>query len=82
MNVTVPVGVPDPGVTALTVAVKVTACPKTDGFAEELSAVVVDAWFTTWLSADEVLALKDVLPLYDAVTAWVPTLKVDVEKLA
>jgi hypothetical protein len=33
-NVTVPVGVPDPGATALTVAVKVTDCPDTDGFAE------------------------------------------------
>jgi hypothetical protein len=41
LNVTVPVGVPAPGATALTVAVKVTDCPKTDGFADEVALVVV-----------------------------------------
>ena len=41
MNVTVPVAViPDGG---CTVAVKVTACPKLDGFSPELRAVVVEA---------------------------------------
>ena len=34
-NVTVPVGVPEPGVPAVTVAVKVTDWPNTDGFAED-----------------------------------------------
>jgi hypothetical protein len=43
-KVTVPVGVPDPGATALAVAVKVTACPTVEGLGEELTAVVVAAW--------------------------------------
>src|SRR5437763_14566523 len=43
MKVTFPVGVPAPGLLAVTVAVKVTDCPDTDGLAEELTAVVVPA---------------------------------------
>jgi hypothetical protein len=43
---TVPVGVPAPGDTGATVAVKVTDCPYADGFVLEASAVVVLAWFT------------------------------------
>src|SRR5690242_17075894 len=46
VNVTLPVGVPAPGAVTLTVAVKVTDCPITDGFALELTAVVVAALFT------------------------------------
>ncbi len=46
-NVTVPVGVPDPGATAPTVAVNVIDCPNTDGFTEDVTAVVVSALFTT-----------------------------------
>jgi hypothetical protein len=42
----VPVGVPDPGATALTVAVNHTIWPKTEGLAEEATAVVVLAVFT------------------------------------
>ena len=34
-NWTVPVGVPDPGATAATVAVKVTLCPLADGFCDD-----------------------------------------------
>src|SRR5437660_3676 len=41
LKVTVPVGVPPPGLFAVTVAVKVTACPDTEGLAEELRTVVV-----------------------------------------
>src|SRR6185503_5778833 len=41
VNVTVPVGVPPGGGTAVTVAVNVTVCPKTDGFADEETVVVV-----------------------------------------
>ena len=41
MNVTVPLGVPVAGATALTVAMKVTDWPNTDGLAEELTTVVV-----------------------------------------
>ena len=35
---TVPVGVPAPGATAATAALKVTGCPNTDGAADELTA--------------------------------------------
>src|SRR5947208_1019748 len=41
LKVTVPVGVPAPGLFAVTVAVKVTDCPDTDGLVEELTRVVV-----------------------------------------
>jgi hypothetical protein len=46
-NVTVPVGVPAPGGTAATVAVKVTDWPKTEGFTDEVTAVSVLALLTT-----------------------------------
>jgi hypothetical protein len=58
LNVTVPVGVPAPGETAATVAVKVTDWPKVEGFCDELIVVVVEAWLTTCDRADEVLAVK------------------------
>jgi len=41
LNVTVPVGVLEPGAAAVTVAVKVTDWPKTEGFCELLTAVVL-----------------------------------------
>jgi hypothetical protein len=41
LNVTVPLGVPLPGESAVTVAVNVTDCPKDEGFALEASAVAV-----------------------------------------
>jgi hypothetical protein len=44
MNITVPVRVPP--YCAVTVAVKVTACPKLDGLSEEPNAVVVVAALT------------------------------------
>jgi hypothetical protein len=43
-NCTVPVGVPPP---LVTVAVNVTACPNVDGFADEPTAVLLEAAFTT-----------------------------------
>ncbi len=43
---TVPVGLPAPGATTVTVAVKVTLCPKTDGFTDEATVVVVLALLT------------------------------------
>ena len=58
LNVTVPVGVPAPGAEAVTVAVKVTDCPETDGLTEEASAVAVAALLTIWLRAAEVLVVK------------------------
>src|SRR5205807_1660940 len=48
-NVTVPVGVPDPGTAALTVAVNVTDWPNTDGLVDDATAVLVLSLLTTWL---------------------------------
>jgi hypothetical protein len=47
MNVTVPVAVPLPGAFTVTVAVNVTDWPNFDGFADEISAVVVSAFSTS-----------------------------------
>ena len=44
---TVPLGIPAPPEPAVTVAVKVTAWPDTEGFGEEVRAVVVLTWLTT-----------------------------------
>src|SRR5437879_2083160 len=46
VNATVPVRVPAPGATGLTVAVKPTGWPATDGLAEDASVVVVSALLT------------------------------------
>src|SRR5205823_4446403 len=62
LKVTVPVGVPAPGLFAVTVAVNVTACPDSDGLAEELTTVVVPAFFTVSVSVLEVLPLKVASP--------------------
>jgi len=68
-NWTAPVRVPEPGAIALTVAVNVTGCPRTDGLAEEATVVAVLAWFTVWESGDALLSLpvKFVSPPYTAV---------------
>src|ERR1051325_1800550 len=81
LNVTVPLGVPLPGAAALTVAVKVTDWPKTDGWAEDTTAVVVLSLLTTWLRAEEVLVLKLLSAPYTAVMEWVATLKAVVLKV-
>jgi hypothetical protein len=47
----------------LTVAVNVTDCLKSDGFADAATAVVVVAWFTVWVRVEEVLPLKLPSPL-------------------
>jgi hypothetical protein len=57
-NSTDPVAVPAPGVEGATFAVKVIDCPKTEGFTEDVNAVVVLALFTTWLTAELVLVMK------------------------
>ena len=57
-NSTVPAAVPAPGVVVATVAVKVTDCPKSEGFTEDVNTVVVLALFTTWLTAELVLVTK------------------------
>src|ERR1043166_2233161 len=70
---TEPVGVPAPGGTALTVAVKVTDWPKTEGLAEEAREVVLLAWPTVWVTIPEVFVLKFPSPLYTAVRECEPT---------
>jgi hypothetical protein len=62
MNATVPDGTPPPGAFAVTVAVNVTDWPFTDGFCEEVRAVVLLSFLTVWVSAVEVLVLKFPLP--------------------
>src|SRR3989442_7975354 len=69
LKVTFPVGVPEPGLFAVTVAVNFTDCPNTDGFNEELTDVVVPDF-------SPVSVLGAVLPLLyasspsDAVMVW------------
>ena len=61
-KVTTPLGVPEPGETALTVAVNVTAWPNTDGSGAPLTVVVVLALATAYEVAGDVLARKFALP--------------------
>ena len=63
LNCTVPVGVPEPGGSAVTVAVNVTDCPNTEGLADDVTVVVVVSWFIVCVSVPEVLVLKLVSPL-------------------
>ncbi len=46
MNVTVPLGMPDPGELAVTVAVNVTDWPDADGLIDDDTALLVESWFT------------------------------------
>jgi hypothetical protein len=82
MKVTLPFGVPVPGVTVLIVAVKVTDWPYMDGLADDVTEVDVDACFTVWVNADEVLGVKLESPLYTAVTEWLATDKTEVMNVA
>jgi hypothetical protein len=63
LKMTVPVGVPVLGDVAVTVAVKVTDWPKTEGLADEAIAVVVLALLTVCVRVDELLELKLPSPL-------------------
>src|SRR5438445_13383268 len=71
LNCAVPVGVPARGATAVTVAVKVTGCPKVDGFWLEVRLVVVLALSTRCAAVPELL-LKLLSPLYVAVSVLAP----------
>src|SRR5580692_1747529 len=63
-NVTLPVMVPAPGAVTLTVAVKTTACPTTEGFTDDITAAEVLALFTCCASGvDVLLPAKFVSPL-------------------
>jgi hypothetical protein len=59
---TLPVGVPAPGALALTVAVKVTVCPRLEEFVEA-PAAVVDASFVTVCVREPWLGEKSPSPL-------------------
>ena len=63
VKVTLPVGIPEPGATAVTVAVNVTSWPAAEGLADDITAVLVDAWLTVWVAVDEVPEAKVVSPL-------------------
>jgi hypothetical protein len=78
-KLTVPVGVPED---AETTAVKVTSWPKTLGFAEEVSVIVVPGALTDSVNEAPLAALKLLSPLYEARMASCPTGKVEVVKLA
>lgn len=80
LKVTLPVGIPV--VDECTVVVNVTAAPKTDGFFEDTSVVVVAAFVTACVIAGDVLAVKFVLPPYTAVIECDPTASVDVVNVA
>src|SRR2546427_42858 len=58
LNVTVPEGVPAPGLFAVTVAVKVTNWPKSDGLADETTAVAVASLWTVWVNEGDTLPVK------------------------
>jgi hypothetical protein len=62
-NCTVPLGVPMPGAATLTVAVKLTFWPDTEGLTEELTSVVVLALATVCIKLLAVLVLKLLSPL-------------------
>jgi ethanolamine transporter EutH len=63
MKLTVPVGVPAPGLVAVTVAVKVTADPIDEGFGVVVRAVEVSAWVgVTVIAGLESLVPKVELP--------------------
>ena len=81
-NVTVPVGTPAPGASAVIVAVNVTDWPKTDGLADEVTDELVASGFTTWLNEDEVLAVKLPSAPYTAVIEWLPTASAEVVNVA
>src|SRR5712691_8943118 len=70
-KVTIPVGVPTAGGTPVTVAVKVTGCPKTDGFCEEVTVVVVLP-FATVITAVEVLPVPAVVSVTVTLLLTVP----------
>ena len=72
LKVMVPVGVPPPGATAATLAVKVTAWPVTAGLTDDPRATVVAARLTVTAAAAEVLPAKPMVPEKEAVSAWVP----------
>jgi len=79
-NVTTPVAVEDE-----TVAVNVTSCPELDGLrldARLVLVVVLVEVFTVCISVPEMLPLKLLSPLKLAWMEWLPTLRLEVERVA
>jgi hypothetical protein len=76
LKVTVPVA------PLVTVAVNVTDCPTTLGFAELASAVVLADLLTVTVFADDVLPEKLPSPAYTAVIVWLPAVRFDFESVA
>jgi hypothetical protein len=73
LNVTVPVGVPAPGLETITVAVKVSGWPNTGEATEAIVDVVVASCPIVSSSAEAVLAESSISPLYTAVIECVAT---------
>src|SRR5436309_15439940 len=71
-KVTFPAGVPEPGLLAVTVAVKVTDCLNTDGLAEEPADVVVP-YFAVGVRVEAVVQVELAAPPVDAVVEGGPT---------
>jgi hypothetical protein len=67
LNVTVPLGVPVPGLAALIIAVNATACPQTDRFNEEVTTAADADLFTVCVNVGDVLPLNFPYPPYTAV---------------
>src|SRR5438552_16709670 len=68
-KVTLPAGVPAPGLLAVTVAVKVTGCPDTDGLVEELTHVVVPGC-VVGVVGDAVVVVVVVVGAFGAAAGW------------
>ena len=84
LKVTVPVATPPPGALAVTAAVNVTGWLYTEGFAEELTAVVVASLVTTCGEPPSVplLFAQPLAPVKAAVRVWLPTASAAVLKAA
>lgn len=74
LKVTMPVGIPLPGAEAVTTAVNVTGWLNTEGLADELTVVEVEALFTTCAAAFPLLFAQPVAPVKAAVMVWLATL--------
>jgi hypothetical protein len=81
-NVTVPVGVPEPGEFADTVIVNVTGCPNMDGFTDVVIVMVVASWLMVCDSVALVLLPKFASPLYVAVIGCTATVQLELLKVA
>src|SRR5207247_10622347 len=83
LDCTDPLGVPEPGAVAPTVAVNVIDWPNTEGLTEDVTEVLVPALFTTWAEAMvPVLPLKLASPEQTADTVCDPTARVVVHFVA